>query len=109
MTPTALSLSVPLGVLETEPQMSPEAYDGLIARNRARVSGESGKPEEGDMVEVTDPASVGEGADPNTARDRDTRSEERTPSQGDRNNGSGQEGKKGKPASGQDTDASPEW
>lgn len=39
LTPTAVSLSVPLGAMENEPQMTQEAFAGLLAGNRARVSG----------------------------------------------------------------------
>jgi hypothetical protein len=109
VTPTAVSLSVPLGVLENEPQMSPEAYDALIARNRAHVSGDSGKLTSDGPAEGADPHSTGDGGDPNTARDKDARSEKVTAPQGRGNIGSGQEARKGKPASGQNTDASPEW
>ena len=38
MTAGAISLSVPLGALEREPQMSARAHDALLAANRARVS-----------------------------------------------------------------------
>ena len=38
-TATAISLSVPLGVIEAEPQMSPAGYQALVTANRARVSG----------------------------------------------------------------------
>jgi hypothetical protein len=38
-TATAVSLSVPLGVMEAEPQMSPAGYHALLTANRARVSG----------------------------------------------------------------------
>jgi hypothetical protein len=36
---TAISLSVPLGVMERELQMPPETYRRLLDGNRARVSG----------------------------------------------------------------------
>ena len=39
MTATAVSLAVPLGMLENEPKMSDEAYGRLLAANRMRVSG----------------------------------------------------------------------
>jgi hypothetical protein len=39
LTASAISLTVPLGGLESEPQMSAAAYTALLARNRARVSG----------------------------------------------------------------------
>ncbi len=41
LTASAISLTVPLGIMESEPQMSPDSYTALLARNRARVSGVS--------------------------------------------------------------------
>ncbi|MEJ0019687.1 MAG: hypothetical protein WDN25_24665 [Acetobacteraceae bacterium] len=39
LTASAISLTVPLGGLEREPQMTAAAYDRLLARNRSLVSG----------------------------------------------------------------------
>jgi len=38
VTPTAVTLTVPFGTLEAQPQMSDQAYARLIASNRARLS-----------------------------------------------------------------------
>jgi hypothetical protein len=38
VTPNAISISMPIGVMENEPQMSPAAYEELLERNRARIS-----------------------------------------------------------------------
>lgn len=54
MTSTAVSLSVPLGVLESEPRMSEGAYALMLKANRARVSG-TDPPDDS-----TDPAPAGE-------------------------------------------------
>jgi hypothetical protein len=39
MLPNAVSLAVPLGVMEREPQISPDDYQAFLDTNRARVSG----------------------------------------------------------------------
>ena len=44
VTDTAISLSVPLGVMEGQPQMPPEAYRRILDGNRARVSGSPKAP-----------------------------------------------------------------
>jgi hypothetical protein len=44
VTDTAISLSVPLGVMEGQPQMPPEAHRRLLDGNRTRVSGTSTAP-----------------------------------------------------------------
>jgi len=53
LTGNAISLTVPLGIMESEPQMSPNSYTALLARNRARVSGVSltGPVEESQPIE----------------------------------------------------------
>jgi len=38
LTPTAVTLTVPFGILEAQPKMSDQAYARLIANNRARLS-----------------------------------------------------------------------
>ena len=65
VTPGAISVSVPLGVMEREPQMSAAAYAALLETNRARVSGppQIAAPvgtfaEEPPAVAVTPPSSV---------------------------------------------------
>jgi len=54
VTPTAISVSVPLGVLESEPQMSAAAYTALLAGNRVRVSGPPQLPHSDEPPETID-------------------------------------------------------
>ena len=46
VTPTAVTLTVPFGMLEGQPQMSEQAYARLIANNRARLSSPATIPPE---------------------------------------------------------------
>lgn len=89
VTDTAMSLTVPLGVLEAAPQMPPPAYRRLLDDNRTRVSGSLAPPQL--TPPVTRPASSADAAAP--ARHAD-------PSRG-----RGNDPKQGPNA----TDASPEW
>ena len=76
LTPRAIRLSVPLGHLERQPTLTEEAYDDLIARNRARYcgtlaevgqfsTGQSIEPEAGvDTAEEETPPFAGGAAEP---------------------------------------------
>jgi len=114
VTPTAISLAVPFGLMEAEERMDAGAYAELIDRNRERVSGGEDEAliEEGSATDTPgtdDHGPVAEASDPPQPLKASNHLATGRNSTGQTNNGLGQANKKGKEVSGQETDASPDW